>query len=234
MTRIVGAMVAAAVLAAPMAADAALCRNKRSGAVAVKPVCAKKFVPAIAADLGVTDPDGGLAVGNAGIGIADGGVTSDRLAPGAVTTDKLAVVPAARVAGSIPIDIPGNAAFTALTFNVERFDTADVHAPADPTRLTAPVAGIYLVSANVSWETNASGAREVNLRKNGSTLVLRDVVQPVGGGNTTEQAVSTIVALAAGDFVEVVLRQNSGSTLAINAFEEFSPEFSMAWIGALP
>lgn len=224
-----------AVVLAPMTADAALCKNRKSGAVAVKPVCAKKFVPAIAADLGVTDPDGGLAVGNAGIGIADEGVTTERLAPSAVTPDKLGVVPAARVTSSVPINIPGAAEPTTLTFDDERFDTADVHGSTDPTRLTAPRDGIYIVTANISWAgTNAAGARELAIRRNGTAIILRDVVQPVAGGNTSEQAVSTVTSLASGDYVEVVLRQNSGAPLQILSGAEFTPEFALAYVGALP
>ncbi len=233
--RIMMVALAVAMLAAPMAADAALCRNKKTGTLQVKPVCAKKLVPALATDLGVVDPDGGLEAGNAGIGIADGGVTTDRLAPGAVTPEKVGVVPAARVSSSVPINIPGAAEPITLTFNVERFDTADVHASDTPSRLTAPRDGIYMISANISWAgTNAAGARELSIRRNTTAIILRDVVQPVAGGNTTEQAVSTIAALEQGDFVEVVLRQNSGAALQIFSSEEFTPEFSLAYVGVLP
>jgi hypothetical protein len=231
MTMIVGV----ATLLAPMTADAALCRNRKSGAVAVKPVCAKKFVPATAADLGATDPDGGLSVGNAGIGIADGGVTTERLGPGAVTPDKVGVVPAARVTSSVPINIPGSADPTTLTFDDERFDTADLHGSTNPTRLTAPRDGIYIVTANISWAgTNDAGARELAIRRNGTAIILRDVVQPVAGGNTSEQAVSTVTSLESGDYVEVVLRQNSLAPLQIFSDAEYTPEFALAYIGALP
>jgi hypothetical protein len=221
---------------APMTADAALCRNRKSGAVAVKPVCAKKFVPATAADLGATDPDGGLSVGNAGIGIADGGVTTERLAPGAVTPDKLGVVPAARVTSSVPINIPnGGGPGTALTFDDERFDTEDLHGSVEPTRLTAPRTGIYVVSANVSWSgDSATGQREIAVVRNGSAIILRDVVNASTGGSTTEQAASTVTSLESGDYVEVKVRQNSGGGVEILSAAEFSPEFALAYIGGLP
>ena len=50
----------------------------------------------------------------------------------------------------------------------------------------------------------------------------------------TEQTLSTVVAPEAGDLVEVVLRQNSGGALNVNAFPEFSPEFSMVWLAPAP
>jgi len=39
------------------------------------------------------------------------------------------------------------------------------------------------------------------------------------------------VSLAAGDYVEVTLRQNSGGAISLFAAPAFSPEFSMVWIG---
>jgi hypothetical protein len=152
-----------------------------------------------------------------------------------VTPDRLGVVPAARVTSSVPINIPSSGTATALTFDDERFDTADVHGSVNPTRLTAPRDGVYVVSANVSWDgASAAGAREIAIVRNGTAIILRDVVQPAAGGNTSEQAVSTVTSLSSGDYVEVKLRQNSGGTLQIFSGAEYTPEFALAYVGALP
>jgi hypothetical protein len=149
-----------------------------------------------------------------------------------VTPAKVGTRPAARVYHSTNQSIPGNAAFTTLTFDSERFDTADLHdGTTNPSRLTAPIAGLYLVSIDISWEGNNTNARELAINKNTSTIVARDVVGPSPFPNTTEQSMSTLVELAAGDFVEVVLRQNSGSALNVFTAPQFSPEFSMVWVG---
>ena len=57
-----------------------------------------------------------------------------------------------RVTHSQVVDIPISAA-TTLEFDTERYDTANMHSNSNNnSRLTAPRDGLYLASANVSWE----------------------------------------------------------------------------------
>ena len=41
----------------------------------------------------------------------------------------------------------------------EDFDTAGMHNPADTHVLTAPIDGIYQITASVEWQANTSGRR---------------------------------------------------------------------------
>ena len=71
------------------------------------------------------------------------------------------------LSGASPSLIPDNH-FTALTFDTEDYDTADLHSTTtDTSRLTAPVAGIYRVSALLNWNENPSGDRVVVLARTG-------------------------------------------------------------------
>jgi hypothetical protein len=159
---------------------------------------------------------------------------SPTIRDGAVTTAKIGGTPTARVTHNANQAIPGNAAVTVLAFNTERFDSGTLHdVAANNTRITAPVAGIYLVTANITWEANATGARELNIRRNGTTNVAR-VVQPGDAVNTTDQEAATLVKLAAGDYVEVALRQNSGAPLNVLTAPEFSPELAAVWVAPAP
>jgi hypothetical protein len=220
-------------LGVPVTAGAALCKDKKRGTLAVRDQCTKKQVAVDPATLGPgAASGGGLSLSSGGLALAAGGVTTGDLANGAVTPAKLAVVPAARVFNSSNQSTPGDASFVTLTFNSERFDTAGLHdSSGNPTRLTVPISGLYLVSVNISWDTVSSvGSRELALNKNGATVVARNVVAPSGVGDTTEQSLTTLVSLSAGDYIEVKLRQNSGTTFSVFAFPEFSPEFSMIWL----
>lgn len=162
--------------------------------------------------------------------LTDASVGAADLAAGAVTPAKISGVPTARVFHNANQSI-ANGTFVPLLFNSERFDASGLHrTDIDTSRITIATAGIYLVTGNATWLNNNAGAREVNIRKNGTTIVAR-AVQPADPTiNTTDQSLTTLVQLAAGDFVELVVRQNSGGALTVTAAPEFSPEFSAAWV----
>jgi len=238
-------VLAAVIVGGAGSAGAVICKDKKKGTLAVRDACTKKQVavdPATLAPGAATG--GGLALGAGGFGIAPGGVGTPSLADGAVTTDKLAdgavtpaklgVVPAVRVTNSTTQSAANVPTFTTLAFDTERFDTAALHTGSD-TRLTAPIAGLYVVSAQISWDAASNvGARELAINRNGSTIIARTVSAPSPSPNTTEQSITTLANLAAGDFVEVKLRQNSGGSLTVFTAPEFSPEFSMVWVSPAP
>ena len=121
---------------------------------------------------------------------------------------------------------------TTLTYNTEDFDTANLHSTTSNTsRLTAPVAGKYLITASAEWTNNTSGRRILILELNGTTQIMRDSVSPNNdSGIGPEQSVETVYQLAAGDYVEVIAYQDSGSSLAVQSYDKASPAFSMDWI----
>lgn len=169
------------------------------------------------------------AVGTAAL--TDGGVANADIAAGAVTPAKIAGVPTARVGNNANVAVPGNAAFTVIPMNAETFDATAMHrTDVDTSRITVATAGVYVVTTHITWEANQVGARELNLRKNGTVVVARAVQDGNGAGNTTDQSLTTLVQLNAGDFVETVVRQNSGSPLNVLTTDDFSPRLAAAWM----
>ena len=62
----------------------------------------------------------------------------------------------ARVFNSADVTVPNMkpGEWTSLTFNSERWDTADLHETATNSgRLKAPAAGKYYIFANITWES---------------------------------------------------------------------------------
>jgi hypothetical protein len=176
--------------------------------------------------------------------IADGAVSGAKLADGAVSGAKVQngalgtgefsnSIPAARVTRTADQSIPSGFA-TPLAFNAERYDTANMHSNAtNSSRLTAPVTGIYAVSAQVEWAPDATGIREVTVEKNGTVPVA--IANGVPSSVPFDQVVSTEVRLQAGDFVRAVVEQDSGTpALNVNRDPEYTPEFSMTWLAPGP
>jgi len=119
---------------------------------------------------------------------------------------------------------------TTLDFTNARWNTSSMfNASTSSSRLTAPTAGIYDISASVNWGANSSGFRELDILYNGVTKIVSSRV-PAMSGTSTSQAVSTQYKLNVGDFVEVQVFQNSGSDLNVLRANSYSPEFAATYI----
>ena len=116
-----------------------------------------------------------------------------------------------------------------LSFDAVSFDTAHMFDPTRPNALVAPTAGIYLITANVSWaveNTSLSGVnRAVYVSVNGNVIAV-DQRPPAA---ETRQIVTTIYRLNAGDAVQVGVGQDAGD-LTANAVGDYAPSLAMAWI----
>lgn len=113
---------------------------------------------------------------------------------------------------------------TVLTFDTENFDTDAMHSTASNTgRITFNTAGTYRVSATVTFVTPGSAAGQyclIFIRKNGVTKLRGSTVYCVNSAVNTEVTVSTLVAAAATDYVEVVAYQNTGVSVNAQSGEE--------------
>lgn len=168
--------------------------------------------------------------------ISPGAVGASEVANGSLGTAEFASsIPSARVTRSFNQGIP-NDDEVVLNFNSERYDTAGMHSnSANLSRLTAPVDGIYLVTAQVQWDVNGFGQRTLGLERNGVVALARDRRVP-GTDPVDAPAVTltTVASLEAGDFVEAEVFQNSGGNLSVLRIGEESPEFTMTWLAPGP
>ena len=111
----------------------------------------------------------------------------------------------------------------------DSFDSNGLHDPAtNNTRLTASVAGKYLVAGEITFAANTGGTqRYARIRKNGSSTqaTCRDSQAPASGVTPTVQVVA-FVQLAASDYVELMAYQDSGGALNVT-----DAKFSMTLLG---
>jgi hypothetical protein len=129
---------------------------------------------------------------------------------------------------TVPDMKPGE--WTSLTFNSERWDTANLHETATNSgRLKAPVAGKYYIFANITWETPiGTGLWRLRLQLNGKTVIAEQTLPNTAAQFRISMSVGTLYALGAADYVEAQVFQNSGNPLLIRSISATSPEFGMA------
>ncbi len=132
-----------------------------------------------------------------------------------------------RVFNSANISI-SNATSTALTFDTEDFDTDNIHSVVSNTnRLTCVTAGYYLIWAQIEFAASAVGVRHLNLKKNATLYLGTNIMVAPGGGTVARGNAVTVALLAAGDYVEAEVYQDSGGSLNVNSNSDWSPIFGM-------
>jgi hypothetical protein len=165
-----------------------------------------------------------------------GAVTSPKIAGGAVSTAQIGKIPQARVEFTAAQSIVNNTDVV-LSFDVARYDNDGLFG-IPHNRLTAPVAGVYAITAGVNWEVSGSGDdRSISICKNDTTadcpfvspslLLASDTRTP--SATDGAQSVSTQAKLNAGDFIDVGVFQNSGGTLHAEAGPWTN--LTMTWVG---
>lgn len=105
---------------------------------------------------------------------------------------------------------------TTLTFDVEDYDVGALHDNAvNPERIIIPTGGdgLYLIGAQYSLETSASGRKSVQLHKNGSERFGISEVMGDDGGLALSLQCWAVINLVAGDYVVCKVRQDSGGPL---------------------
>lgn len=127
--------------------------------------------------------------------------------------------------------VVSTATTTAITFNLERYDTGNLHDKVtNNTRFTAQIAGVYVISGCVQWETSSTGSRHLLILLNGGTAIGR-VLDDAPAAGAMIQSVDTQYALDIGDYVELAVLHNHGSDLDVDFVANYSPEFQIAWLG---
>lgn len=122
---------------------------------------------------------------------------------------------------------------TAIAFDAERHDATGMHEPAtNPSRITIVTPGVYRLSAAVEFGTDPVGSYSLVLLVNGTTTIATDQKELTSGtGPAAMLNASTEYKLAAADYVEAVVTQDSGVSVAVKALGNYSPEFAAAWLG---
>lgn len=108
---------------------------------------------------------------------------------------------------------------TALSWSAETHDTDALHSTVSNTsRITIPAGGdgYYKIYAQVKWEDNsAAGYREIRILKNGATYLSYSRHDAAPVTNNLYQRIGDTHYLEAGDYLRVVVYQNSGGNTKV-------------------
>jgi hypothetical protein len=134
-----------------------------------------------------------------------------------------------------PQTIPANTP-TLVTFDTlgEQFGPVPMWVTGDNTKLTAPVAGLYLILAKVyTAATTASGPLKMYFEQNGNPVGGSAFVQLTTDGIHGTCVQNTCVALLnGGDYVQSIIYQNSGESLNISSPAGFYTQQTMIYLGS--
>jgi hypothetical protein len=118
----------------------------------------------------------------------------------------------AKVKKSADQSIP-NATLTVIAWDQEQYDTDAMHdVSVNNSRITFNKAGKYSLVAQGWWTSNATGHREMGIRRNGSQLIAHTGSAAISGTRTYQNC-SMVFEMAVGDYCEVVVVQTSGAAL---------------------
>ncbi|MGI8425553.1 MAG: hypothetical protein ACR2M4_02950 [Actinomycetota bacterium] len=121
--------------------------------------------------------------------------------------------PRARVRRTTNQSIPNNAS-TVLSFDTADYVSDNIWLVGSPTRLVAPVTGIYSVKGGAQFAVNLTGARLLFITKGVTTIATNHSVGNASWyvGGTVESEIN----LTAGEYVELLAYQASGAALNID------------------
>lgn len=151
-----------------------------------------------------------------------------------VTTPNLRL-PSCRVYRASAQSIPSGVQ-TAISFSAVRHDTMSAISPmwsaGDPTHVLMQTPGLYIATACIEFAANTTGERTVAILDTASNqLIAVDERNAVAGDSTDVTCTSGPFYVAAASSFQVLVFQNSGVSLNVNAVPAYTPEFAVAMIG---
>jgi hypothetical protein len=170
------------------------------------------------AQLPLSIPAANLAAGAALANLANDSITGAKIAAGAIGYGELASMPYANLGMSGDQSIPNGGVLFSNKINWGvASDPSNMHDPGvNPSRVTVPYNGTYLVTANVEWDQSGSGMRGILLSVDGSnTFGYGDINTTPSGSFDQWQSVAGIFGLVAGQYITLGVTQSSGGALDV-------------------
>lgn len=115
---------------------------------------------------------------------------------------------------------------TAVSFQSTAWNVGTIWAIGSPTRVTIPTSGWYSVVVNAKWANNGTGRRSAGYRINGGATYWA-LQQTAANGVDTTTGIG-YAELVAGDYLEIIVFQNSGGSLNLTGGSEADSSASVS------
>ena len=128
-----------------------------------------------------------------------------------------------------------NATVTTVPFAAENFDSNGFHDNAtNNSRITIPTGkgGKYLVVAQSSFAPNLTGFRQLRILKNGTAVQISQMNNNASNTVDIQNNLSYILSLAAADYIEMAVYQNTGGNLTLTNSTDNDTFLSVTYQGA--
>ncbi len=118
--------------------------------------------------------------------------------------------------------VSGDNTNNAIVWTTEIYDTSGMFNPLQPTRITFPVDGKYIVGVILSWALGVTAGTLTNLSliPNGGIVIQAEISGFIGPSDPSYQLQQLLVDTdfySAGTFLETFVSQNSGSPVGIGS-----------------
>ncbi len=107
-----------------------------------------------------------------------------------------------------------DATWTNVVFDSEISDIGGMWAIGDPSKITLPANGVYLIVADLIFPSNATGFRQIGINLNGS--IRTHVTITPGMAANHRMHIVAMYSRGAGEWIEVQAHQDSGGPLNIS------------------
>jgi len=122
---------------------------------------------------------------------------------------------------------------TAISWQASAYQTGITwSAGTNPTRLTVPTTGIYLLDASIRWTSSASNTYGIGWHRGSSLSTQYDMQMHPGNGQDTTSGLE-LIDMVAGDYLEVYGYQDSGVNKNAVGAAEYETSASLHLLGVV-
>lgn len=146
------------------------------------------------------------------------------------TLNNHTVPPMASVYRAAALSQTTSGAYQAVSWDTEHFANTDsMWVVGTPTRITLATAGIYMVTASVTFNGSATGSlRAMRIDRNGAAFAYGQLVPP--NGTINYMNMTSLVESDGSHYVEVMVSQDTGGSLAYSVGSSLM-RFGAAFMG---